>query len=57
MDLQAANSHGTRASTLARLTMAACFATASVMLLASLNVSSGSSGAVDEPALSATPSR
>lgn len=43
MDLQAAKTHDPRASTVARVAMVACFATASLMLLASLNVARGNS--------------
>lgn len=43
MDLQAAKTHDPRTSTVARIAMVACFATASLMLLASLNVARGNS--------------
>jgi hypothetical protein len=43
MDLQAAKSADPRASTLARVAILACFTTASLMLLASLNVARGNS--------------
>lgn len=43
MDLQAAKTHDPRTSTVARVAMVACFATASLMLLASLNVARGNS--------------
>lgn len=43
MDLETAKLNETRASTLARLSMVACFAAASFMLLASLNLAQGSS--------------
>lgn len=43
MDLQAAKTNDPRASTFARVAMVACFATASLMLLASLNVARGNS--------------
>lgn len=38
MNLEAAKLNETRASTWARLSMAACFATTSIMLVASLNL-------------------
>ena len=43
MDLQAAKAHDPRTSAFARVAMVACFATASLMLLASLNVARGNS--------------
>lgn len=42
MDLEAAKLSETRAWTWARVSMVACFATASLMLLASLNLDHGS---------------
>lgn len=45
MDLEAAKLNETRTSSLARLSMAACFAAASVMLLTSLNVAQNSDDA------------
>ncbi len=46
MDLQAAKTHDPRTSAFARVAMVAYFATASLMLLASLNVARGNSDTV-----------
>lgn len=47
MDLQAAKQKDNRVSTLARVSMAACFAVASLMLLASLSSARGNSQSIE----------
>lgn len=55
MDLQAAKAHDPRVSALSRIAMVACFATASLMLVASLNVARGSSEAIQPAATAGLP--
>ena len=57
MNLEAANMTDTRAWTWARLSMVACFAVASIMFAASLNMAEGSSTGTgrDRPPFKADP--
>ena len=54
MALQAANANDPRVSTLSRIAMVACFATASLMLLASLNVARGNADPAQPAATTGT---